>query len=234
MTSPHAKIDLCMSDKLNKKILFLGPAGSGKGTQSTRLAQKYNLAHISTGDLIRAEIKSGSDLGNKVKSIVEAGQLVSDDIVNEIVKNNVSNLEGYILDGYPRTLEQAQFFDTVAKFDFVFDLDVPRELLNERLSGRRMCTKTNDANCSATFHMSFNPPKEEGKCDKCGSDLYQRKDDSEESIKKRLASYDEETGIPLNKFYGSLITKIDGNQMADKVFAELESKLLANSAAVQS
>lgn len=216
-----------MSNQLNKKILFLGPAGSGKGTQSTRLAKKYNLAHISTGDLIRSEIKSGSDLGNKVKSIVEAGQLVSDDIVNEIVKNNVSNLSGFILDGYPRTLDQAKFFDSFAKFDSVFDLEVPNELLFDRLSGRRMCSKTNKPDCSGVFHLSLNPPKAEGKCDLCGSDLYQRKDDTKEAIEKRLAGYQNETGKPLNDFYGAMVTKIDGNQDADKVFAEIESKLLA-------
>jgi adenylate kinase len=222
-----------MSEKLNKKILFLGAAGSGKGTQSTRLAQKYNLAHISTGDLIRSEITSGSDLGNKVKSIVEAGQLVSADIVNKIVENNVANLEGFILDGYPRTLEQAQFFDTVAKFDSIFDLEVPKELLFERVTGRRLCTKTNKPDCNAVFHVSFNPPKEEGKCDKCGSDLYQRKDDMQESIEKRLDGYENETGKPLNEYYGSLVTKINGNQSSDAVFAEIESKLLLNSAAVK-
>ena len=218
-----------MTDSLNKKILFLGPAGSGKGTQSSRLAEKYKLAHISTGDLIRSEIKSGSDLGNKVKAIVEAGQLVSDDIVNEIVKSNVENLSGFILDGYPRTAQQAKFFDeTVAKFDYIFDLEVPRELLMERLTGRRMCTKANKADCSAVFHMSFNPPKEEGKCDVCGSDLYQRKDDTEEAIEKRLASYDNETGNPLKEFYGGMITTINGNQSADKVFAEIEARLLSS------
>lgn len=214
-----------MSNNQNKKILFLGPAGSGKGTQSARLAEKYNLAHISTGDLIRSEIKSGSDLGNKVKAIVESGQLVSDDIVNEIVKNKVQSLEGFILDGYPRTAEQAKFFDAVAKFDHVFDLDVPREILFQRLSGRRMCTKTNKPDCTAMFHMVFNPPKEEAKCDVCGSDLYQRKDDSQEAIEKRLAGYDKETGNPLKEFYGEQITKINGNQHPDKVFLELDSKL---------
>lgn len=216
-----------MSETLNKKILFLGPAGSGKGTQSSRLAEKYNIAHISTGDLIRSEIKSGSDLGNKVKAIVEAGQLVSDDIVNEIVKTNVEKLDSFILDGYPRTLEQAKFFDTVAQFDFIFDLEVPRELLFDRLTGRRMCTKTNKPDCTGVFHMVFNPPKEEAKCDFCGSDLYQRKDDTQEAIEKRLSGYDNETGKPLNEFYGSRVTKLNGNQSADEVFAEIESRLMS-------
>ncbi len=211
---------------LNKKILFLGPAGSGKGTQSARLAEKYKIAHISTGDLIRGEIKSGSDLGNKVKAIVEAGNLVSDDIVNEIVKSNVQSLDAFILDGYPRTAQQAKFFDSVAKFDFIFDLEVAKENLVSRLTGRRMCTKTNKSDCKATYHIEFNPPKEEGKCDECGSDLYQRKDDSADAIEKRLSGYEAETGKPLNDFYGDKITKLDGSQDPDKVFAQIESELL--------
>lgn len=207
------------------KILFLGPAGSGKGTQSARIAEKFNIPHISTGDLIRGAIKSGSELGNKVKAIVEAGQLVSDDIVNEIVKEKVTGLDSYILDGYPRTLEQAKFFDGVANFDFIFDLDVPRESLMKRLTGRRMCTKTNKADCTGTFHIEFSPPKVEGKCDLCGSDLYQRKDDAPEAIEKRLSSYDSETGAPLNEFYGSKIVKVDGTQKPDAVFTELEKQI---------
>ena len=217
-----------MSEKLSKKILFLGPAGSGKGTQSARLAEKYGIAHISTGDLIRSEIKSGSDLGNKVKSIVEAGQLVSDDIVNEIVESNVGGLDAFILDGYPRTADQAKFFDGVAKFDFIFDLEVPKELLFDRLTGRRMCTKTNKPDCTGVFHMTFNPPQQEGKCDFCGSDLYQRKDDTQEAIEKRLSGYENETGKPLNDFYASKVTKINGDQSADQVFAEIESNLTIN------
>lgn len=212
-----------MSEKL--RILFLGPPGSGKGTQSARIAEKFGLAHISTGDLIRGEIKSGSELGNKVKAIVEAGNLVSDDIVNEIVKNKVANLKKFILDGYPRTLEQAKFFSEFSDFDFIFDLEVPHEELMDRLTGRRICTKTNDPNCSGMFHVKFNPPKEEGKCDLCGSDLYQRKDDSPETIEKRLAGYEDETGKPLNEFYGSRVIKIDGTQKPDAVFAELEAYL---------
>ncbi len=207
------------------KILFLGPAGSGKGTQSAKIAEKFGLEHLSTGDLIRAEIKSGSELGNKVKSIVEAGQLVSDDIVNEIVKSKVAKLDGYILDGYPRTLGQAQYFSQFASFDFVFDLEVPREALIERLTGRRMCSKENDKTCKGTFHIKFTPPKKEGTCDLCGSALYQRKDDTQEAIEKRLSSYEDETGKPLNKFYGSKVIKIDATKDPEKVFAELVNQL---------
>lgn len=214
---------------MSKKILFLGPAGSGKGTQSAKIAEKFGLEHLSTGDLIRAEIKSGSELGNKVKSIVEAGGLVSDDIVNEIVKSKVAKLDGYILDGYPRTLGQAKYFSQFAKFDWVFDLEVPRAALFERLTGRRMCTKENDKNCKGVFHTKFTPPKVEGVCDLCGSALYQRKDDTEEAIEKRLSSYEDETGKPLNEFYGSQVIKIDATKDPEKVFEELVNQLCRHS-----
>ena len=208
------------------RILFLGPAGSGKGTQSARLAEKYQIQHISTGDLIRAEIKSGSELGNRVKAIVEAGQLVSDEIVNEIVKNKTSTLDNFILDGYPRTLEQAKFFSSFASCDYIFDLEVPKDFLIERLSGRRMCTKTKDPNCKGAFHIKFNPPAKDSICDLCGSELYQRKDDSLETIQKRLNSYDDETGIPLNNYYKNQnLIKIDGTQNPDKVFSDIEAAL---------
>lgn len=214
---------------------MLGPAGAGKGTQASRLAEEFKFAHISTGDLIRAEIKSGSELGNKVKSIVEAGNLVSDDIVNEIVKSALSKMEsdpsiqGFILDGYPRTIGQAEFFDTYSKFDYVFDLEVPREDLVKRLTGRRMCSKTNKPDCTGTFHVEFNTPKEEGVCDICGSKLIQRKDDSPEIIENRLNSYDAETGKPLTEHYSKQnnLIKIDGTQSQGAIFSQLQERFQA-------
>ena len=203
----------------NFKILFLGPAGSGKGTQSARLATEYNLQHISTGDLIRAEIKSGSELGNKVKAIVESGKLVSDDIVNEIVANKIKGLQGFILDGYPRTLEQAQFLSAFVKFDFIFDLEVPEQELIKRLSGRRMCSRSKDPNCKAVYHLEYNPPQQNSTCDLCGSDLYQRPDDSESAIMTRLAGYQNETGKPLTGFYkNSNLIQINASTDPDQVF----------------
>lgn len=215
-----------MTDKL--RILFLGPAGAGKGTQSAKLAEEFKLPHISTGDLIRGEIKSGSDLGNKVKAIVEAGQLVSDDIVNDIVKSKVANLDRFILDGYPRTLEQAKFFNEFSQFDYTFDLQVAHDELLKRLTGRRMCSKTNDSNCKGTFHVVFNPPKEEAKCDLCGSDLYQRKDDTEEAIERRLSTYEAETGKPLTDYYSEKSKRfitIDAAQAPDKVYEAITKEL---------
>ncbi len=209
----------------NIRILFLGPAGSGKGTQSAKLAEKYGIPHISTGDLIRSEIKSASDLGKKVKSIVEAGQLVSDDIVNEIVKSKLEKSDSFILDGYPRTLEQAKFFAEYSSFDFVFNLTVPREQLIRRLTGRRMCSKEQDPNCKGNYHVELNPPREEGICDLCSSSLYQRKDDQLESIERRLNGYEAETGKPLEEFYSNQIQNFDASQSPEQVFQDLERAL---------
>jgi adenylate kinase len=185
----------------NLRILFIGPAGAGKGTQAAKLAEEFKLEHISTGDLIRNEIKSESTLGKKVKAIVERGELVSDDIVNEIVKDKLKTTNRFLLDGYPRTLEQAQFLAEVSPLDYIFALNVRKEILVERLSGRRMCSKVKDPNCKGMFHVLFTPSKIEGYCNLCGSDLYQRKDDNPEIIEKRLNSYEAETGLPLTQFY---------------------------------
>lgn len=215
-----------MTEKNTLAILFLGPAGAGKGTQSSKLAEAYDISHLSTGDLIRSEIKSGSELGNKVKSIVEAGELVSDDIVNEIVKNKISSLDSFILDGYPRTLEQAKFLDSYKKLDYIFDLKAPREALIKRLSGRRMCTKENDPNCKGMFHVEYNPPKEDGTCDLCGSPLFQRKDDQPEVIERRLDSYEEETGKPLTEFYANdNLIEINAMQAPDQVLKDIKDQL---------
>ncbi len=213
------------------RILFLGPAGAGKGTQSQRLAEAHNILHISTGDLIRAEIASGSELGLRVKAIVESGALVSDDIVNEIVRNKISKLDSYILDGYPRTLEQAQYLGSYSQLDYIFDLEVPREELIARLSGRRLCTKKKDPACKGTFHLSFNPPKTEGICDLCGSELYQRKDDMLEVIEKRLNGYEAETGKPLGDYYKNYnLIRINAMRSPDDVYADIESRLATKAA----
>lgn len=214
------------------KLLFLGPAGAGKGTQAAKLAEEFNFAHISTGDLIRSEIKSGSDLGNKVKEIVESGQLVSDDIVNEIVKASIGKLEssdykGFILDGYPRTQGQAEFFDSYSAFDYVFNFEVERDTLFKRLTGRRICSRSNKKDCNGTFHLVFNPPKEDGICDICGSPLIQRKDDLPEAIEKRLDGYENETGKPLVNYYTgqNKLSTIDAAHAPDDVYSTLKTNL---------
>ena len=210
-----------------KKLLFLGAAGAGKGTQAAKLSEEFGITHISTGDIIRGAISSGSELGNKVKSIVESGQLVSDDIVNELVKEKVASLDSYILDGYPRTLEQAKFFDTYSKFDTVFNFIVPRDALFQRLTGRRICSKANKKDCAGTFHVTLNPPKEVMVCDLCGSPLIQRKDDQPEAINKRLDTYETETGKPLNDYYKSQgnLVNINADQVPEEVFSELKKCL---------
>jgi len=215
-----------VTDSKTLRILFLGPAGAGKGTQSAKLAEAHNIAHISTGDLIRAEIKSGSELGNEIQAIVESGQLVSDDIVNKIVKNKIANLDKFILDGYPRTLEQAKFLDSYTSLDYIFDLEVPKEELIKRLTGRRMCSKKNDPNCKAMFHVVYSPPAQEGICDLCGSPLIQRKDDMPEVIERRLSSYEEETGKPLSEYYSQQnLIKIDALKSPDEVYKAITAKL---------
>ena len=211
------------------RILFIGPAGAGKGTQAAKLAEEFKLEHISTGDLIRAEIKSESQLGLEVKAIVESGKLVSDEIVNAIVKNKLINSDRFLLDGYPRTLEQAKFLADYSPLDYVFSMHVNKTTLLERLSGRRMCTKTKDPNCKGMFHINFNPPKEEGICDLCGSELYQRKDDNPEIIEKRLDSYETETGEPLTKFYSSYdlakFIEINAEASPDEVYMNIKDAL---------
>lgn len=210
---------------MNKlRILFLR-AGSGKGTQSARLAENFQISHISTGDLIRSEIKSGSPLGQKIKAIVESGNLVSDDIVNKIVKMKLENSNSFILDGYPRTLEQAKFFATFSDFDFIFDLQIAKEFLFERLSGRRVCSKEKDPNCTGNYHIKFKIPLQDNICDLCGSSIYQRKDDSEESINKRLDTYELETGKPLTDFYASKIIAINANRNPDEVFEDIIKRI---------
>ncbi len=211
---------------VNKRILFLGPAGAGKGTQAQRLSEALGILHLSTGDLIRAEIASNSDLGQQVRSLVESGALVSDDIVNEIVRHRISSLDSFILDGYPRTLEQAQYLDSYSHLDYIFDLEVPRDELVLRLSGRRLCSKTLDPNCKGSFHISYKTPRVDGICDLCGSALYQRKDDMLDVISKRLDSYESETGKPLRDYYSQQnLIKIQAIGNPDDIYQLILSTL---------
>ncbi|MBP2682573.1 MAG: adk [Deltaproteobacteria bacterium] len=184
-------------------IILLGPPGAGKGTQAKKLTQAFTIPQISTGDMLRAAVKDGTALGKQAKAFMDAGGLVPDEVVIGIVKERLAAADcakGFILDGFPRTIPQAQALDRVTKelgkeIRFVLSLEVDQNDLMERLCGRRTCT-----GCGAMYHVKFNPPKAGGKCDKCGGGLIQRDDDKEETIMNRLANYNKATA-PLLDYY---------------------------------
>jgi adenylate kinase len=184
-------------------IILLGPPGAGKGTQAKKLTQEFAIPQISTGDMLRAAVKNGTALGKQAKAFMDAGGLVPDEVVIGIVKERLAEPDcgkGFILDGFPRTIPQAEALDRVAKelgkeIRFVLSLEVDQDELMERLCGRRTCT-----GCGAMYHVTFNPPKVGGKCDKCGTALIQRDDDKAETIKNRLANYNKATA-PLLDYY---------------------------------
>lgn len=182
-------------------VIFLGPPGSGKGTIASKITKELKIPHISTGDLFRAAIKAENDLGLKIKSIIEAGDLVPDEVTIEVVKRRLEESDtkaGYILDGFPRTPKQAEALGSFSDIDTVIDLNLEDEEIIKRLSGRRVCK-----NCGNSFHIDFVPPKQEGICDDCNGELYTRKDDQIDSIKNRLEVYYSQTE-PLKAFYKEL------------------------------
>lgn len=192
---------------MDLKIVLLGPPGSGKGTQTERLCAELKFTKISTGDLLREAVKQGTPLGVKAKSFMESGGLVPDQLVGDLIKEKLADLKGgVILDGFPRTVEQAKMLDQIIEVDMAIDLEVDEELLVKRLTERRVCKA-----CNAVFHLEFNPPKAAGKCDKCGSELIQRNDDSEKVVRERLRVYKEKT-LPLTRYYydKQILTRIDG------------------------
>ncbi len=206
-------------------IILLGPPGAGKGTQAKVLAGMLNIAHISTGDLLRQNAAGGTDLGTKAKGFMAQGLLVPDELVSQMVFQRFKEPDiknGFILDGYPRNIKQAQTLDTLLKekninIDFVIDLDTKQEVIIQRLSGRLACKK-----CNANFHIKNMPPKKDMICDNCGSRLYQRADDNEETIKKRLEVYHNESA-PLIKYYESnqKLYRVAANEEAEVVLKKL-------------
>jgi len=206
-------------------LLIMGPPGAGKGTQAERLVKEVDITHISTGDMFRAAIKEGTDMGKKAKEFMDQGALVPDEVVVGMVKERLSKPDcekGFLLDGFPRTLEQAKSLDETLKdlnikIDGVINIAVPRERLMARLTGRRICK-----DCGASFHVMFNKPKEEGKCDACGGELYQRSDDNEEAVGKRLDVYEQQTQ-PLIDYYTNqgLLLEINGDQDINKVLDDV-------------
>lgn len=179
-------------------LIFLGRPGSGKGTYSTKVAKELNIPHISTGDIFRENIKKQTELGKQVQQLVKEGKLVPDEIVNKIAKKRLEEPDcqnGFILDGYPRTIQQAKTLEEYKKIDKVLNIDVPEEVIIRRITTRRVCK-----NCGEVYNILTLKPKQEGICDKCGGELYQRADDTEEAVKIRLKEYEELTQ-PLIKYY---------------------------------
>lgn len=210
-------------------ILLMGPPGAGKGTQAANLVKKFQITHISTGDMFRAAVKEGTELGKQAKACMDAGKLVSDEITIGIVRERLAKpdcAKGFILDGFPRTVEQADALkkimdDMGIKLTKALDITVPTALLIERAVGRRVCKK-----CGAAYHIKFNPSKKDGVCDACGGETYQRADDSEETMGNRLSVYEAQTK-PLIDYYkknGAYIA-IDGSQAIDKVFQDVVDSL---------
>lgn len=204
------------------KIIMLGAPGAGKGTQAKKIAAKYHIPHISTGDIFRANIKNGTELGKKAKTYMDQGLLVPDDLVVDLVVDRVNQEDcanGYVLDGFPRTIPQAEALtDALSKLgqkvDYAIDVDVPDENIVNRMSGRRACV-----GCGATYHIAYAPTKQEGICDVCGKELILRDDDKPETVQKRLNVYHEQTQ-PLIDYYTKegILRTVDGTIDIDDVF----------------
>ena len=210
-------------------LILMGLPGAGKGTQAEKISEKYGIPHISTGDMFRLAIKEGTELGKKAKRYLDEGALVPDEVTNGIVEERLSKddcKKGFLLDGFPRTIPQAEALQQITeklnkKLDYVIHVDVPEEKLLERLTGRRVCPT-----CGATYHVVNNPPKREGICDKDDAKLIQRDDDTEETVGKRLAVNLEQTK-PLLEFYEKLgiVVTVNGDQPIDKVFEDIQAKI---------
>ena len=211
------------------RIILLGPPGAGKGTQAAGIVEKYNIPHISTGDIFRKNIKEGTDLGKKAKEDMDQGLLVPDELTVGLVTDRLSQDDcknGFMLDGFPRNVAQAQqlgqYLNSVdLALDRVINIEVDKDILVGRAVGRRICKS-----CGATYHVEFNPPKVDGTCDVCGGELYQRADDNEETVSKRIQVYLDETK-PLADYYSNegIIANINGEQSIDKVFADIVDAL---------
>jgi adenylate kinase len=210
-------------------LVFIGKQGVGKGTYAQRLIAQYSIPQVSTGDLLRAEIKSGSSLGKKIEEIINKGNLVSDEIVSEMLEKRLQQSDaqkGFILDGFPRTIAQAEILDSLMqkmgkKLDLVLEFKAPDKVLLQRLTGRRQCKQ-----CGTIYHIRNLPPKVEGICDKCGGQLYQRDDDKEEAIKKRFELYEKQTK-PVLAFYKKQkkLVEVDASKEVDKIYPKMIEKL---------
>ncbi|MCD6466438.1 MAG: adenylate kinase [Methanomicrobia archaeon] len=207
------------------RLILLAPPGAGKGTQAELIEQKFRVAHISTGDLLREAVKKGTILGLKAKKYMDKGKLVPDEVVIGIIKDKIKELNDFILDGFPRTLEQAKILDRILdeegkKLDTVIEIQVPDERLVERAVGRLSCK------CGEVYHEIYNPPRTEGICDRCGGKLYKREDDTAETMYSRIKTYKMKT-MPLIKYYfqKGILRTVNGDQDIEKVFWEIEKIL---------
>lgn len=207
------------------KVIMLGAPGAGKGTQAKKIADKYQIPHISTGDIFRANIKNGTELGKKAKAYMDQGLLVPDELTLELIMDRFQNPDcenGYVLDGFPRTIPQAEALTRALEekgesIDYAVNVEVPDENIINRMSGRRACLS-----CGATYHIVHIPTKVEGICDRCGGELALRDDDKPETVKNRLSVYHTQTK-PLIQFYGDkkVLHEVDGTQEMEKVFADI-------------
>ena len=208
------------------KIIFLGAPGAGKGTQAEIVAEKFGIPTVSTGNIIREALKNGTEMGLKAKSFIEAGQLVPDEVVIGIINERLAKDDcknGFILDGFPRTIPQAEALDAMGiSIDKVVDIEVPDENIMERMTGRRVC-----GTCGASYHLMFKKPLKDGICDSCGGELVQRKDDAPETVSDRLKVYHEQTD-PLKDFYGKAgkLSVVEGlgtvSEITERVLKALE------------
>ena len=207
------------------KIIMLGAPGAGKGTQAKQIAAKYEIPHISTGDIFRANIKNGTELGKKAKEYMDQGMLVPDELTCDLVMDRIAQDDcerGFVLDGFPRTIPQAEALTNALtkigqSMDYAIDVDVPDENIVNRMSGRRACL-----NCGATYHIVFNPTKVEGVCDTCGNETVLRDDDKPETVQKRLTVYHDQTQ-PLIDYYRNMniLKSVDGTKPMDEVFSDI-------------
>ncbi len=210
-------------------ILIMGPAGAGKGTMSDLILKEYDIPHISTGDMLRENVRNNTELGKEAKSYMDAGKLVPDDVINAMVEKRLQEPDcqkGYLLDGFPRTLVQAKAFAEISEkigkpVQSVIALEVGLDVLEERITGRRICPK-----CGAIYHIHNKPSKVEGKCDVCGSDLVQRKDDTIEQLKVRMDEYEKSTK-PVIDFYAEsgVVTEINAAEKPEVVFGHIKDAL---------
>jgi adenylate kinase len=202
------------------KLILLGAPGAGKGTQALKLVDHYSTPQISTGDLLRAAVADGTDLGKQANEYMTAGKLVPDEVVIGLIEERLKEDDcqsGFILDGFPRTVAQADKLKEITDIDAVVNVDVDTSILVDRLTGRRTCK-----NCNAMYHMVFNPPKQEGVCDACGGELYQRSDDNEETVTKRVKTYNENTA-PLIDYYKETgkVKDVNGQGGIDEIFQNI-------------